>query len=179
MRVSLHLNNSSNNKWLNFKIPSWSVCTIIPFYHVHQWHIWGPLCSNCIVLWLRDRCLTYNSTNFPNLSIVFPSCFPLHFVCDLDYPSFNCRHRIDPMGINLLCCAHGNKCIETHDVICDTFVASTRDANFHMGWEQLHPLPSTTFNSFCRSIDIVFTKNDIHTLADIVIVDPTWTYLFP
>jgi hypothetical protein len=42
-----------------------------------------------------------------------------------------------------------------------------------MGREQLHALPSTTFNSSCQRIDIVLTKYGIHTLADIVIVDPT------
>jgi hypothetical protein len=31
MHVFLHLNNSSDNKWLNFKIPFQSICTIIPF----------------------------------------------------------------------------------------------------------------------------------------------------
>jgi hypothetical protein len=27
------------------------------------------------------------------------------------------------MGIDLLCCAHGNKRMKTHDAICNTFVA--------------------------------------------------------
>jgi hypothetical protein len=31
MCVFFHLNNSSNNKWFNFKIPSQSIYTIIPF----------------------------------------------------------------------------------------------------------------------------------------------------
>jgi hypothetical protein len=29
--VFLPLNNSLGNKWFNFKIPYWSICTIIPF----------------------------------------------------------------------------------------------------------------------------------------------------
>jgi hypothetical protein len=44
------------------------------------------------------------------------------------------------MGIYLLPCVHGNKCITIHD----TFTTIMRDAGFHMGQEQLHALPSTT-----------------------------------
>jgi hypothetical protein len=44
-----------------------------------------------------------------------------------------CMHPIDPMGIHLLCCAHGNERIGTHDVICDTFATIARDAGFHVG----------------------------------------------
>jgi hypothetical protein len=51
-------------------------------------------------------------------------------------PQCVCTHPIDPMGIHLLCCAHGNECTGTHDVICDTFVAIARNANFHVGQEQ-------------------------------------------
>jgi hypothetical protein len=83
------------------------------------------------------------------------------------------------MGIHLLRCAHGNESIGTHDVICNTFNATTQDVSFHVGQEQLHALPSTTFNFFRWQIDIVFTKDGIRTLADVVIVDPTQAYLLP
>jgi hypothetical protein len=33
------------------------------------------------------------------------------------------------------------------------------------------------FNTSCEWVDIVFTKNDIHTLIDIIIANPTWTNL--
>jgi hypothetical protein len=78
------------------------------------------------------------------------------------------------MGIHLLCYAHGNKCTKTHDVIHNNFVAIVWDAGFHVGWEQLHAILSTTFNSFHRRVDIVFTKDGIRTLTNIVIVDSTW-----
>jgi hypothetical protein len=42
-----------------------------------------------------------------------------------------------------------------------------------VGQKQLHALPSTTFNSSCWWIDIVFTKDDTCTLTDVVIGDPT------
>jgi hypothetical protein len=80
---------------------------------------------------------------------------------------------MDFMGIHLLHCAHANEHIKTHDVICDTFVAIVRDVGFHMGQEQLHALFSNTFNSSHRQVIIVFTKYDICTLVDIVVVDPT------
>jgi hypothetical protein len=67
----------------------------------------------------------------------------------------------------------------THDAIRDTFAAITQYAGFHVGQEQLHAFPSTTFSSSHRQVDIVFTKDGIRTLADIVIVDPTRAYLFP
>jgi hypothetical protein len=83
------------------------------------------------------------------------------------------------MGIHLLHCAHGNKCIGTHDVIHDTFATIVRNVGFHVGQKQLHALLSTTFNSFCRQIDIVFTKDGIRTLANVVSADPTRTNLLP
>jgi hypothetical protein len=52
------------------------------------------------------------------------------------------------MGIHLLRYAHGNECTRTHDAIHDTFVAIARDARLHVGQQQLHLLPSTTFNYF-------------------------------
>ncbi len=90
-----------------------------------------------------------------------------------------CSHPIDLMGIHLLHCAHGNERIGTHDAIHNSFVAIAWNVSFHMGWKQLYALPSTTFNSFRWWIDIVFTKDGIHTLVDIVIADPTWAYLLP
>jgi len=35
------------------------------------------------------------------------------------------------------------------------------------------------FNSSCQWVNIVLTKNDIHTLIDIFIVDPMWADLLP
>jgi hypothetical protein len=40
------------------------------------------------------------------------------------------------MGIHFLRCVHGNEHTKTHDAICDTFVAITRDVGFHMGQKQ-------------------------------------------
>jgi hypothetical protein len=90
-----------------------------------------------------------------------------------------CTHPIDPMGIHLLCYVHDNECIGTHDAIHDTFAAIGRNVGFHVWPKQLYALLSTTFNSFHQWIDIVLTKEGIHTLTDVVIVDPTQVDLLP
>ncbi len=115
-----------------------------------------------------------------------PQLFTQHFVHDLDYlipqlqtSSNVCTHPINPVAIDLLCCVYGNESIRTHNVICDTFVAITRDASFHVGWEQLHVLPSTTFNSFRRWINIVFSKDGIHTLTELLLLTQHERIYFP
>jgi hypothetical protein len=115
-------------------------------------------------------------------SLVFSKTFRTWL--GLSHPSIvsisMCVHTShQPMGIHFLCCVHGNECTGTHDAIHDTFAAIAWDVGFHVGWEQLHALPSTTFNSSCRQVDIVLTKNGIRTLVDVVIVDPTRVDLLP
>jgi hypothetical protein len=77
-----------------------------------------------------------------------------------------------PYVIHFLHCAHGNEHTWTCDVICNTFDTIAQDVDFHMGWKQRHMLSSTTFNSSCWQVDIVFTKDEIHILVNIVIADP-------
>jgi hypothetical protein len=48
-----------------------------------------------------------------------------------------------------------------------------------VGREQLHVLLSTTFNSSRQQVNIVLTKNDIYTIANVVIVDPMGANLLP
>jgi hypothetical protein len=83
------------------------------------------------------------------------------------------------MGIHLLSYAPNNERTGTHDAICDTFTTIARKTNFNVGQKQLYVLPSTTFNSFHWQIHIMFTKHNIHTLTNVVIIDPTWMDLFP
>jgi hypothetical protein len=87
-------------------------------------------------------------------------------------------HLIDLTCIHFLRCVHGNERIGTHYVVCNTFVAIAWDVGFHMRWKQLHALLSNMFNSYWW-IDIVLTKDDIHTFIDVVITDPTWTNSLP
>ncbi len=90
-----------------------------------------------------------------------------------------CTHPVDLMGMHFVRYVHGNECIGTYDAIHDTFATIARDASFHVGWKQLHVLPSITFNSFHWWVNIVFTKDGICTLTNIVIVDPTQIDLLP
>jgi len=131
------------------------------------------------MFWPRGGRLAYSLTSFPNLLIIFYSFFHIisYMICIT--PSLNYRHPIDPMGIHLLCYAHGNECTVTHDAIHDTFAVITRNASFHMEREQLHVFRSTIFNSFCQRVNVLFTKNNICTLADVVIIDPMRMDLFP
>jgi hypothetical protein len=90
-----------------------------------------------------------------------------------------CTHPMNLMGIHLLCCAHGNKHIRIHDAICNTFTAIIWDVDFHVGWKQIHVFLSNTFNSSRWRVDIVFTKDGICTLVDVVIANPTGMDLLP
>jgi hypothetical protein len=125
--------------------------------------------------------------------LVFPtfqSCSPvfsttLHMWLGLPHLSIMgirgcvCTHPINPMGIHFLHCAHGNECIGTHDVICNTFATIAWDASFHVGQKQLHVFPSITFNSSHQQVNIMFTKNGICTLVDVIIIDLTCIDLLP
>ncbi len=90
-----------------------------------------------------------------------------------------CTHPIDPLVIHFLCCAHGNKCTWTHDVICDAFVTIVQNDCFHIRQEQLHVFLSPMLKSSHRQVDILFTKNGIRTLIYIVIINPMHVYLLP
>jgi hypothetical protein len=84
---------------------------------------------------------------------------------------------MDLTSIHFLCCAHRNKHTRTHDAIRNTFVAIAQYVGFHMEQEQVHVFPSTMSNSSCWQVDIVLTKNEIRTLLNVVITNPTWVGL--
>jgi hypothetical protein len=115
----------------------------------------------------------------PIFSIAFHTWLKLSHLSIVGIPQCVCTHPIDPTNIHFLHCVHGNERTGTHDAICNTFVAIMQDASLHMGWEQLHVLPLTTFNPFCQQINIVLTKDGICTLTDIVIADSTQADLLP
>jgi len=80
------------------------------------------------------------------------------------------------MGIHFLC-VNGNECIGIHHAICDTFVVIAWNVDIHMGQEQLQAFFLVILNCFHWRVDIVLTKDEIHTLANVVITDPTRAYL--
>jgi hypothetical protein len=59
------------------------------------------------------------------------------------------------------------KCTITHDVVQDFFVFIVKDVEFHVLCEQTDVL--LTWSIKILWIDIVLIKNDIHTLADVII----------
>jgi len=68
MHVFFHLNNSSNNKWFNFKISSWNICTVIPF----------PTCflTKHLKLIMPEVCSSLGAGTWFIIRLIFP--FFLH-----------------------------------------------------------------------------------------------------
>ncbi len=83
MHVFLPLNNSSNNKWFDLKIPSWNLWTIIAsltcFLNFFKFQPWG-------------ECLAYILTNLPSLLIIFFYFFHNALNVDWTTKSFNCKY---------------------------------------------------------------------------------------
>jgi hypothetical protein len=109
----------------------------------------------------------------PFFSIALQMWLGLPHLSIISLPWCVCTHPINPTGIHFLCCTHANKCIGTHDVVFDIFAIIAQDVDFHLGWEQLHAFPLTTFSSSCWWVNIVLT------LVDIVITNPMCVDLFP
>jgi len=63
----------------------------------------------------------------------------------LDLSHYICGQPLDPMGIRLLCCAHGGEKIVSHDLVWDAFASITRIASFHVTCEQTHIFLPPTF----------------------------------
>ncbi len=84
-----------------------------------------------------------------------------------------------PYAYHVLRYTHDNEHMRTHNAIHNIFAAITQDVDFHMGGKQLYTLPLTMFNSSHQQIDIMFIKNEIRTLVNIIIVDLTHVDLRP
>jgi hypothetical protein len=132
----IHWTTNGSNSRFHFGVSTPSY----PFQHAFQQDILSPLGPKFIMFWRRGECLAYNSTNFPKLliiSLVFSTT--LWIQLGLAHPSIvgvfwcMCTHLIDPMGILLLRCAHGNERTRTHDAIHETFATIVWDAGFHVG----------------------------------------------
>ncbi len=83
------LNNLSNKKWFNFKIPSWSVHTIIPFpTRSPTWYLRPIMLEFYHVLalkWAFGLWLDQFPQPFDNLPQFYPQCFTWTTT------SFNCK----------------------------------------------------------------------------------------
>jgi hypothetical protein len=58
-------------------------------------------------------------------------------------------------------------------MVQNAFVSIAKDMGFHVSHEQTHVLPPPSLQSFCEWVDIMLSIDGIHTLANVVIVDPT------
>jgi hypothetical protein len=123
--------------------------------------------------------VVYNLTIFLNFLISFPNL--LH-----NFSTMKCKY--------LLMCVHTShqpygyalfmlfSCQRTHmNPWCNLWYLCCHYMKcwFHVGQEQLHVFLSNMFNPFCWQVNIVFTKDGIHTLANVVIIDLMWVDLFP
>ncbi len=94
MHVFLCSNNPSSNKWLNFKIPSWSVCTIIPFSTCSLTRYVKPIMFKFYHVLAQRQMLGLNLTNFSKLSTSFLCLF--HNILNMTWItlSFNCKYHL-------------------------------------------------------------------------------------
>jgi hypothetical protein len=129
------------------------------------------------MFWPRGGCLVYNLISFFSLSIIFPNFFHgISYVIWITL-SFNCRypsmcvhtsHRPYGYSLLMLCSwqqTHWNPWCNLRHLYC----------NCTRYW-----LPCGMKTITCTSfIHIVFTKDGICTLGNVVIANPTWGDLFP
>jgi hypothetical protein len=71
----------------------------------------------------------------PSFSTMFQMRLGLPHLSIVSIPWCVCTHLIDATSVHLLRCAHGNEHMNTHDVVCITFVTLPWDVNFHVRWK--------------------------------------------
>jgi hypothetical protein len=129
---------------------------IFETHHVHIFSCYGLGANIWFTTWLVF--LTFQLS-----SLIF--CTMFHMWFELPHPSIVgifhvCAHIPLTLWVStsyMLFMA--NKHMGTHDAVRNTFAVIVRDVGFHVGWEQLHALPSIMFNSTCHCrIDIVLNQ---------------------
>jgi len=87
--------------------------------------------------WLFTRpiisCFHFPSNVF---SYMLQTKLTLPHPLDLGMTHYIYGQPLNPMGIYLLCCAHGGERITSHDVIYDAFASILIDVRFHVLQEQ-------------------------------------------
>jgi hypothetical protein len=81
-------NGSTSRFRLRASIPS------CPFQHAFWRDIWNTSCLNFIMFWPKGKCLAYNLTNPPSLSIIFPNFFHNALNVIWTTPSLNCEYPL-------------------------------------------------------------------------------------
>jgi hypothetical protein len=136
---------------------------------------WILSCSNpraCAMLTIQ--------TDLPNLSIFFPNFF--HSALNVTWitPSFNCKYPSMHVHTSHWPCGYSLLTLRSWQRTHINSWCSSWHLYYHCvrHWFP-HGMKTTTFNSTCQWVNIVFTKDDIHTLTNIVIVDPMRACLLP
>ncbi len=133
----------------------------------------------------KGRCLIYNSTNLPKLSIIFPNLF--HNISNTTWIAPSLDYRFPLMHVHIshqpygqfLHCVHGNERIGTPDVVCDTSLPLRGILTFTWGKISYMHFLQTHSTPHVSRINIVLTKDGICTLVEVVVVNSTRTNLFP
>ncbi len=99
VHVFFHLSNSLGNKWFNFKIPSWNVCTIIPFPSCSPIGHLRPIVPKFYLVLAQGHVLSLQFNQPSQPFDYLPQFFAQHFVFNLDYP-------IPQLQTSLDVCAH-------------------------------------------------------------------------
>jgi hypothetical protein len=81
---------------------------------------------------------------------------------------------INSMGIHLLEGSRTRKCTTSHDVQ-NTFASISKNVGFHIFHEQSHVLLmfSPLLQSSQQQVDVVLTTNEVNTMVEVVIINPT------
>jgi hypothetical protein len=64
------------------------------------------------------------------------------------------------------------------NAMCDTYASITQEVGLQVGCEHLLVLPTPTLNFSRQQVDIVFSIDGVGNLMNIVVTNPTKTYLF-
>ncbi len=92
----------------------------------------------------------------------------------LELTHYICGQPPNPARTHLLCYSHGEALhVAFHDAIQDAFTSIVKNVGCHVSHEQIYFLPLPSLQSFHQHVDIVLLINCIHTLANVVIANPT------
>ncbi len=125
-------------------------------------------------VWLLTH---FNTLSFCLSSPHFFITFRIHL--NITHPTIlhlsrcRCGHTIDDLNIHLLYYLCNNERIATHDTFQDTIVIIMLKNGAHVQREVSHFFPHHTR----RWMDIVITRNNFQTLANIIIINLTCTNL--
>ncbi len=179
--IFLLLNNSLNNKWFDFKIPFQSVYTIIPSLTCSPIGYLKPIVIEFYHVPTLGQAFGLQFDNFFSLSIIF-----LKFLNVFWTPtSFNCKYF--SMCVHISHRLYGCPSLTLHpwqwvrrNPWCSLrhFCHHCMRCWFPCGMKTTTCTSFSMFNYSCWWIDIVFTKDEIHTLIKVIIVDPRWMDLF-